>query len=207
MAAISKLCSRAVLLNEGRVILDGPVIDVVNRYIAMGQDARGEAVWRDPREAPGSSRLRLHSVRVISDGEATSDVDIHRDVEVEIQYWNYVAGANVCVSFHIYHQSGACVLATGNPQSAHERGLFQATGTIPGNFLNNGTYSVSVFLIIDISNIEASVPEAVSFRAHDSGDSRSEFLGEMIGVVRPHLEWGRGEQIGDLETPMLEVNQ
>jgi lipopolysaccharide transport system ATP-binding protein len=65
MAAVKSLCSRAVLIDHGRVLADGDVDDVVNRYLTLGaercragvipehaprqQDAAGEALFRSVR--------------------------------------------------------------------------------------------------------------------------------------------------------------
>jgi hypothetical protein len=44
-------------------------------------------------------------------------------------------------------------------------------------------------VLTDVSNIEASATEAVSFVVHDTGEMRREFGGGWVGVVRPKLAW------------------
>ena len=62
MAAISTLCSRAILLDGGRVVTTGPTSEVVGEYITRGLDVSGSVVWDDPDEAPGAKQVKLHAV-------------------------------------------------------------------------------------------------------------------------------------------------
>jgi lipopolysaccharide transport system ATP-binding protein len=72
MAAIKALCTRAVLLEKGRVALDGDVDEAVNRYLSAGTDVAGTGVIPAdaPRhsDAPGEAQFR--SVRVTDLGGA-----------------------------------------------------------------------------------------------------------------------------------------
>ena len=92
MGAISTLCSRAVLLDAGRVVASGPTSDVVGEYITRGLDVSGSVLWSDPDEAPGGEQVKLHAVRVVQRGESTADVDIDEEVQIEIWFWNFEAG-------------------------------------------------------------------------------------------------------------------
>src|SRR5947208_2515452 len=66
MTAVKALCTRAVLLEKGRLALDGDVDEVVNRYLSAGTDMAATGVIPEdaPRhsDAPGEALFR--SVRV-----------------------------------------------------------------------------------------------------------------------------------------------
>jgi ABC-type polysaccharide/polyol phosphate transport system ATPase subunit len=69
-AAVERLCSRAVLLREGRLVFDGPVREAITRYHAMLADER------DPEERGaglseyGSGEVRIAEARLLgADGE------------------------------------------------------------------------------------------------------------------------------------------
>src|SRR5690348_9588702 len=47
MAAITRLCSRTILLDEGRVLADGPTHQVVADYLNAGLGTSAEREWRD----------------------------------------------------------------------------------------------------------------------------------------------------------------
>jgi lipopolysaccharide transport system ATP-binding protein len=71
----------------------------------------------------------------------------------------------------------------------HPVGLFRSVCTLPGDFLNEGRYSINAVVLTDISHIEALAHEAVSFMVHETGEMRREYGGGWLGVVRPKLAW------------------
>ncbi|MDP2725935.1 MAG: ABC transporter ATP-binding protein, partial [Dehalococcoidia bacterium] len=85
MASIVNLCPRAILLDAGKVVMDGYSRDVVQHYIATAPGASGEVVWDDPTQAPGNDIVRLHAVRIFQDGidGPTADVDIAKEVIIQ----------------------------------------------------------------------------------------------------------------------------
>ena len=198
--SITNLCSRAILLVQGKVDADGPARDVVDRYIAAARSTGGECVWSDACTAPGNENVRLHAVRVVSDGEVTADVDIQKDIVIEIDYWNFEAGARLDVGIHLKDRMNTYVLASANRPSAsigidpwsgrsHPVGLFRTRCRIPDNFLNEGQYSVDVAVNNHTLVWQAGQENAVSFVVHDSGAMRKEYQGRWVGVVRPRLAW------------------
>jgi lipopolysaccharide transport system ATP-binding protein len=200
MGAVANLCTRAILLDGGRVAADGPAASVVGRYIELGRVAQGEVAWPDPATAPGNAKVRLRAVRVLSGGAVTADAQIDQPVRVEVDFWNYVAGARLTTSIHLLDPAGGCVLASANLRSAtlgrdpwydrpHPVGLYRATCEVPANFLNEGRYGVSAFVLTDVMNIEAAAKEVASFTVHETGAMRAEYAGAWIGVVRPKLAW------------------
>jgi lipopolysaccharide transport system ATP-binding protein len=200
MGAISTLCSRALLLDSGRLVAAGPTSDVVGEYITRGLDVSGSVVWSDPDEAPGVEFVKLHAVRVVQRGVATSDVDIDEEVRIEIWFWNFEEGNRLSAAVHLHDKSGVTVFAANSSPSAaladdgwscrpHPVGLYHAVCTIPGNFLNDGMYRVSAWVLKDSSREQVRAEEVVSFTVHDTGAMRREYTGPWIGAIRPRLSW------------------
>jgi len=67
MSAIRDLCKRAVCLDSGRCVEDGEVNAVVSKYLQKNANSIHEAVWEDPRTAPGNQKVRLHRARLAMD--------------------------------------------------------------------------------------------------------------------------------------------
>jgi len=200
LGSIVNLCPRAILLVNGEKWSDDTSKRVISEYIALGKQAQGERIWQDIQAAPGNQNIRLHAVRIVSEGQVTADVDIQQEVQVVVEFWNFKPGAKISTSLHLLDKVGTPVLATWNVRSAnliddgwydrpHPTGLFRAICTLPGNFLNEGMYSINVIILTDVANIEVNVHEVVSFTVHETGAMRKEFGGQWIGVVRPKLAW------------------
>jgi lipopolysaccharide transport system ATP-binding protein len=200
MGAISKLCQRSILLVDGKKRLDNLSIDVISQYINLGSEGQGERVWASSKTAPGNDKVRLRAVRIVSDNTMTADVDIQKDILVEVEYWNLKPGTRISVSIHLLEKMGIEVLASANLHSTnlvrdewfgkpYPPGLFRTTCVLPGNFLNEGHYKINVILLTDVSSVELIERDVVSFTIHDTGVMRQEYTGGWLGVVRPRLAW------------------
>jgi lipopolysaccharide transport system ATP-binding protein len=200
MAALTALCTRAILLNQGVLIADGGAKDIVRRYIEIGKESSGEKVWNDINTAPGTEKIKLHAVRFISDNAVTSDLEIDKELKIEIEFWNLKENAAVSSSIHLLDQMGVGVLASANMHSAnlihddwfgkpHHVGLYKTHCIIPANFLNEGSYSINIIVLTDVTNPEVFEKEILSFMVHETGSMRKEYSGGWLGVVRPKLAW------------------
>lgn len=215
MASIINLCSRAILLDSGKIVMDGPSSDVVEHYIASTGEASGEVIWPDPAQAPGNDVVRLHAVRIFQDGVngPTADVDISKEVIIQISYWNLQEGACLYSVIWLRDKLGVNVLSSSNITSIsltddpwyghpHPRGLFQSVCRLPGNFLNEGMYSVTAAMGKVPMQTQMIEEDVVSFDVHDTGEMRKEYYGGWIGVVRPRLAWHTeciGSIVGETE--------
>lgn len=200
MGALLNLCNKAILLNQGEMVSQGQADSIVKQYIALGRDNAGEVNWPEVSTAPGNAKIRLHAVRAVSNNEVTSNVDIDKETNIEIEFWNFQDGSNICLSIHLLDQMGTCVLATANMHSAnlikddwfdrpHPVGQYKTFCTIPANFLNEGRYSIHVIVLTDLTNVEVVVRDVFSFNVHETGAMRKEFMGTWIGAIRPKLAW------------------
>jgi lipopolysaccharide transport system ATP-binding protein len=214
MTAVNQLCSRAVLLSGGRLALEGRTQEVVAEYFRAGSDGGGERVWPDAQAAPGNERMRLRAVRVVSAGRVNNEPDIDAEVSVEVEFWNLLPGArNQCVNVYLYDATGTVVLSTANTNAAnavedewfrqnHEPGLYRSVCTIPANFLNEGVYYVTVFLLtLGPIAVEAEAQQVLSFNVFDTGVMREAGAGgRWDGVVRVRLPW-RTEALAPADAP------
>ena len=200
MPAILRLCNRAILLDHGRVVADGPTHDVVRRYLESDAGGTGERRWDDAL-APGDDVARLRSVRVLPvGGGPPEEIDLRQGLDVEVTYWSAAPGAlRPSANLRFYNEDGVCLFVTSDWSDrdawmqTRQPGLTRATCRIPANFLAEGQVTVTV----GVSTINPTVahvfePDVVAFQIVDRsfGDGvRGEYANEWPGVVRPMLEW------------------
>jgi lipopolysaccharide transport system ATP-binding protein len=199
--AIATLCDRALCLDKGRLVGDGPAHDVIEAYLTRNapRTEAGERCWPDPADAPGGEHVRLRAVRIASAGRVTSSVDVAVPLQIEVEYWNALAGATIYTSIHLHDQSGVAVCASANfptlnlgtdewwdkPQPA---GLYRSVCTVPGHLLNESRYSVSIFIVTNMARHDVVLHQAISFQTYDRNPHR-EYRGTLAGVVRPLFDW------------------
>jgi lipopolysaccharide transport system ATP-binding protein len=199
LQAVAQLCDRVILLDEGRVVMDGSSEEVVARYL---QDATGTGstqTWEDEEDAPGDDLVRLRSVRITrADGETADFVDVREPVGVELVFTVLRDGPPILPKIKL--TMGRQIVFNAMDVDARWRevsppGEYVTTAWIPGNFLNEGLVTVDAAVCsIDSPKLHhhVSVHEAAAFHVQDplEGDSsRGTFTGQWRGVVRPLLDW------------------
>jgi homopolymeric O-antigen transport system ATP-binding protein len=203
MQVLARLCDRAILLREGRLVQDGPSEQVVAHYLQAEGGAGSQRAWPDLAAAPGGKRVRIRGVRVVDEhGQLADSVDIRRPVGIEISFTVLRDDLPVFPRIKLIDREGNNAFTTvdANPVWSERPavGDYVATAWIPGNLLNEGLYTVEP----GISSLgalgsnklvhQARVAEAVAFHVHDPGEgdsSKGGFAGQFRGAVRPLLEW------------------
>ncbi len=201
MTAINRLCPRSLLLEEGRLVRDGPTSEVVAEYLKRASDESGERSW-SLEQAPGNDRVRLRAVRVVSQGSVRSTVNSDEEIHVQVDFQTLEPGLrSLFTSLVLYDSVGNIVLGTGTTPKANARpeqwfgrprqpGLYRSTLEIPANFLNEGRYYITIYLAIlsAPTTIEAQAQEAITFDVFDTGAMRDEGV-TWRGAVRTPLPW------------------
>jgi lipopolysaccharide transport system ATP-binding protein len=199
LSAVSRFCSRTVWLEKGEVREDGNTNDVISNYL-NGSVNRGAArIWDDDETAPGNETVRLISVRAADeDGNTVVNIDVRLNVILEVEYKVLNGGKVFSPAFHVYDHQGICVFGTNDVDPewrnrGREPGRYKSRVIIPGNLLAEGTFYVSAAMFDPMtSELHLLENSAISFDVFDSlaGDSaRGDYLGGMIGVIRPLLDW------------------
>ena len=199
LQAVAQLCDRAILLENGRVVVDGPSSDVVARYLQTVAGTSSSRSWDDDETAPGDDLVRLRSVRITrADGETADFVDVREQVGIELQFSVLRDGPAVLPKIKLSSSGQIIFNAMDVDPRWHEPsppGDYVTTAWVPGNFLNEGLVTVDAAICsIDSPKLHhhVSVHEAASFHVQDplEGDSsRGTFTGQWRGVVRPLLDW------------------
>jgi lipopolysaccharide transport system ATP-binding protein len=199
MAAVTRLCSRAVLLDHGRVIAAGPTPAVVAEYVFKGYGTLAERRWDDETRAPGNEAIRLLSVRARDRaGVVQESFDIRQPIAIDIEYKVSGPGMRFTPAFDVINESGVVLfLSLENPEwqdVARPVGTHVTTCWIPGNFLAEGTFSIDVafwgFSTPPTGLIEEN--GAITITVHDpleGGSVRGYATQSHPGVVRPLLRW------------------
>jgi len=188
MAALRKLCPRAVLIEDGRIVENGDSDEVVSHYLQRSLDTQLETVWNDPQTAPGDHRVRLRSVRLIPQNGPDDPITVHTPLRIEFAYWNYVPDTVLNVSMILNNVEEVCVFASFSDFSPRPAGLIRHTVTIPGDFLNADSYYVNMIVVKDASVGILFQNNVVGFEVVE-GEIVGNWYGRTPGATRPKLRW------------------
>jgi lipopolysaccharide transport system ATP-binding protein len=200
MQALTQLCDRAIQLDKGQIVADGPANEIVARYLQSVGGSGSQMTWPDLESAPGGRWVRLRSVRVVlEDGSVADTVDVRKGVGIEIGFTVLMSDVPMFPKIKLTNQQGQVVFNAMDTSprwhEAPEPGEYVSTAWIPPNFLNEGLLTVDVgvtSLGVHKLRSRAGASDVVSFHVFDPGEgdsARGLYSGQWRGVVRPLLEW------------------
>jgi lipopolysaccharide transport system ATP-binding protein len=199
MSAITRLCERAILLDNGMVMKDGPSHQVVRDYLTSDSGSPAMREWPDPANAPCGKITRLHSIRVINKALKVSEsVDIAEPVGIEMEYEVMKPDYILMPFHHLYNEEGVLLFCANDTDPAwlkrpRPAGRFKSTAWIPGNLLSEGMIMVnSGIMTLNPQIKQFNEHSVVSFQVVEKpglSSARGPWAGMMKGVVRPFLEW------------------
>jgi len=198
MAAINRLCSRAVLLNAGKVVEDGSALEVTAKYLSGAGEESGTRVW-DLKNAPGTEELKLISIKLLGEaGKPVSVVDVRERINLRIEYRVNKPGLRFRCAL-LFNTQGILAFATLEPTELirPKEGTYHSTVSIPPNLLTEGEYlvGVSIFNSSGGKMHFVALKDAIVFQVYDSMtglSARGDYAQNLAGVVRPLLNWEGG---------------
>jgi lipopolysaccharide transport system ATP-binding protein len=202
MAAVSRLCNRAVLLDNGKVIEDGPVESVVSSYLRAGLGIAPKRQWSDLSEAPGNRFVRLRGLRVVNSEHNTVDaIDMRKRVGIEIRFSILRKNLSFVPGISLFDERGTQILNALHTdirwREPQGEGEYRCVAWIPANLLNEGLHLVSAYLM-DVRRYSSKpvkyvyVEHCIAFQvvdAEEGASAKGDYTQHWPSSVYPLLEW------------------
>jgi lipopolysaccharide transport system ATP-binding protein len=145
LVTLSALCTRAILIEHGRIAAEGDVGRVLEQYVASATRNTGVSL-REREDRKGSGRIRFTGVRVMGPaGPAVVGDDAEFFLEYEAD--SNVEPANVAVSLAVYGSMGEAIFLTSTNVSGQHFARIPTGGAfycsiprlplLPGHYLLN----------------------------------------------------------------------
>ncbi|MCZ7562534.1 MAG: ABC transporter ATP-binding protein [Burkholderiales bacterium] len=199
MATITSLCTRCILLDQGRVASDGPTSEVVLEYYTMNQSGGGIAQdFSQVRPPIGDGVAQLKAGFVRNDqSPGSAEISITDEFQVGMRF--HLAAdrpLRVVPNLQFMTADGVCAFSTTPPKALELRGGEHTVEClIPAHFLNEGAYFVHLAVNTIVEDRLAThfyERSALSFNIRDpleESEHRHGWGGPIPGVVRPALDW------------------
>lgn len=201
--AITQLCDRSVLLEQGRVVEDGPTQRVVARYQQSGGELCAKRQW-DAAGAPGDDSVRLRGVRVRdASGKEKHSFSVRESIHFEMDYEVLKDDFKGYLGFRMTDSNGRHLFVSGDYQDAdvvmnsRRPGAHRLHCDIPGDLLNAGTVTMVAIARTEPLPPHYAVFDCIVLKIVDEpeGGARGGFTGDWPRTsVRPLFPW-RHEKI------------
>jgi len=196
MKAISRLCNRTILINNGEVEKDGDTESVINAYTGDSQSAVAEVDWTTEK-APGNQTVRLRSVKICDENEQVRSVFQYTEKIMICVTYEVLSDANLYLRMYLNNEDGVVVLVSTELKTTHyKKGLYEAKYTIEPHYLNEGQYYLQQVLFkegfVGSGTDVARVDYAVGFYVDYSEKYNGGLYGKHGGIIRPDWNWEIG---------------
>ncbi len=187
MSSVRQLCTHGLWLKNGRMEEQGAIQPIINRYLSQAQQQAFFREWEGRDTAPGNSEVWIQRVELVPNGiEPGAALDIRAGLRFHIRFWNEVPNAELNLGLHLFNASGDCIFDVPSPSLKCAQGWVSAECEIPGNFLNDGAYSISVIIVRDTAAPVYYLEHCLSFEMADYRPN-IRWSGRWMGAVRPLL--------------------
>ncbi|MGV8962752.1 MAG: ABC transporter ATP-binding protein [Candidatus Saccharimonadaceae bacterium] len=149
MQAITNLCNRVVLLNQGSVAQEGNALDIVRNYLLYESLKEGAIYW-DDQTAKGDSIIKLKSIKIMDqDDNIRSHFFSKFKIKVQMDFIINQLENDLVIGFDVTNENGVTILRTyhndGQPDNwpKLKLGLNSIVCELPEDFFNSGTFHIS----------------------------------------------------------------
>ena len=185
MAAIKSLCNTGIVLENGLIVQNGNVNSILDYYNFENNDKIFKKNW-NLTDAPGNDFAKILGVQL----HHKNDLTIENEFEIEVEFVNLKAQQSLNVSISLFDVNNSYVLSSPNlDRKPLKPGVFKSICTVPANFLNSVSYSVSVLLIGENFELIVQLDSVIRFEMLELGYNRGAYFGTWNGLVRPYLNW------------------
>ena len=189
LTAIQALCNKSFYFEKGRLLDQGETSRIVTTYLSRVSQKKLERQWEDIDSAPGNDEIRVKSFKLLPDYlDDLMHIDVRTSMEIQFEFWNMVEEAQLNLSLHLYSYTGECIFNVGTVSQSFARGLVTGTLEIPGHFLNDGSYMISIMVVKDTSSVIYNMEEALTFDVEDFREGVT-WYGKWPGYIRPQLNF------------------
>jgi lipopolysaccharide transport system ATP-binding protein len=187
LTAVSNLCNKTLHLEKGTVKQMGDTAIVLKNYMSEVQSRKMSYVAETFKSGLGNDLIRLKFAEIKP--ELTKDLDywtINDPFNLHFEFWNTLDHVDLNVSVHLYASTGECIFNIGSQPKRFNAGIVSADIAIPGNFLNDGSYFLSIMVVKNSSIVLANFEELFEFEIADYRENTT-WYGKWPGYVRPNF--------------------
>lgn len=208
MAAVTQLCTRALLLDNGSVAMDGQPHEVVGAYLSRGVESQAE--WVRPTPINKEKELSILAVRVRGrSGELEPVVAFDQGFQIEVEYEVHRSARGAAIASQILDSQGVVLWTSEDTDTpaireriALEPGRYISTCKVPPGILRPGRYFMNVGGHIRGVRIIEGHQQIMAFDISTVGFDMEQ---NRAGVLAPLLHWDFREVARGRTPPSMEA--
>ncbi len=200
MGSIRQLCNRTILLEKGKIKVNGEPDKVIKQYLTVNIEGQNLGIKKwDEDSAPGNDKLKLLGVNLNTKEGKIKNIfrqDERFFVKIKYRLYEKLAGYRINLFFKTVVGDIVFVSSSHNlTQNLSETNTYELIVEVPENLLNSTRYIVAIN--IGIPGVEYIIKPFDLFFVdiENIGSHGSSFTEQWPGCVSPHLIWNLKNKI------------
>ncbi|TVZ59141.1 lipopolysaccharide transport system ATP-binding protein [Flavobacteriaceae bacterium MAR_2010_105] len=190
MASVKSLCTKAVVLEYGKVVFEGSTDAAVSYYLKGSHELEHKKVFDSSYDTPVFTlqSLCVHNARKPDDVPIVEDQAICITAQLELKVKSV---DQYHITYHLYNELGDALFSFSHAQSKLllREGANALTCTLPASFLQSGQYFLSFFMIEGKRRAIFMEKDILSFTVVDAQRELGTYMGSEPGYIRPQFKW------------------
>jgi lipopolysaccharide transport system ATP-binding protein len=186
LQALGSLCERVFILEKGRLVDSGRPAAMIARYLRAETVQYLRQAYESPSTAPGNSHIRIKRVELVPSYPGAEElIDVRTALRLELEFWyDPSSSEDLVVGIHLFAFGGDCIFDVASSRNFFAKGLINGSCLIPANFLNDGSYYISIVFVSNTTNRLFYFESCLSFEVADHRENTA-WYGKWMGMVRP----------------------
>lgn len=186
MAAMRKLCSKGILLSNGRGQMEASIDEVIDEYTKDSSANKLVQEW-DSSIAPGNNFFKLLHARIEFNG---SVLKTNSNFSLKLKIY---CKLNMKFNFSVVLRNGLdevvfnCI---SEVKEIEKDNFYEGNLEVPGGLLNDGQYKIDVYFV-DSKLVKSifSITDLLMFEIKDERELEVGWIGKWTGIIRPKLNF------------------
>jgi lipopolysaccharide transport system ATP-binding protein len=189
MAAVKSLCTKGIILENGKVVFEGEIENAVSYYLGGGAEAMNLKTFGKEYDLPifKLNEISLHNLGRSSDTVLLENELIILNTKIDIKVND---AQRYHITYHLFNEMGEAMFSFSNAGSfSLKGGVNRITCNFPASFFQSGQYFLSLFIVEDSKQPIFVENDIISFTVVDSGRELGTYMGREPGYIKPQFEW------------------
>jgi len=205
MSAILRLTEEAIVLENGKIVFQGPTAEAVDFYMASGYQSIGERTWNADEIPASASPFRPITLRILNHKSKVVDLVMSSEsVTFEVEYDLNKPIKGLRVGLYLMNMRGEFVFTTFDTDdldvyekfAVRDAGSYISRCVIPKDLLNEGRYVIGINASTYRVKRYFQDERALVFSVDGISAPGKQWPEQRMGLIRPRLDW-QIEKIGD----------
>ena len=189
MAAVKSLCTKGIVLVNGKVAMTGNVESAVNFYLSQDSESMNRKVFSSEYDKKG---FTLHEISLNGIGKLSDEpLDEYQEIEINTLFTLKDKSLKLHLTLVLNNDFGESLFTFSHSNNGLK--LNEGTNKIkckfPKGFLNIGTYYLSLYIIENAKSTIFVEKDIMSFIIQEGERTIGSWMGREPGFIKPKFDW------------------